>query len=281
MTAALGAWVASRKRAKLYLDIRDIFVDTIGDVLSPKIAAFAKPFFSLVERWAFNQADKINLVSRGFEGYFKERYPTGSFSWFTNGIDAEFIEASPSTSNDRERTSPAKILYAGNIGEGQGLHNIIPEMAKLLAGKAIFQVIGDGGCKKKLQDAIAEYKLCNVELLPPIKRDELIEAYKQADVLFLHLNDYPAFQKVLPSKLFEYAAMGKPILAGVAGYAAEFVNAEIDNATVFAPCDAEQAESAFIALKRSVKPRAGFLQKYSRKNIMQDMAADILRLCSK
>jgi hypothetical protein len=32
MTAALGALIARRKRARLYLDIRDIFVDTIGDV---------------------------------------------------------------------------------------------------------------------------------------------------------------------------------------------------------------------------------------------------------
>jgi len=31
-----------------------------------------------------------------------------------------------------------------------------------------------------------------------------------ADVLFLHLNAYKAFEKVLPSKIFEYAATGRP-----------------------------------------------------------------------
>jgi len=280
MTAVLGAWVARKKRAKLYLDIRDIFVDTVGDVLPPKIATIVKPVFSLVERLAFSRADKINLVSRGFEGYFKERYPKGKFSWFTNGIDNEFIEASPSGSDDFERKDPVKILYAGNIGEGQGLHEIIPEMAKRLSGKAVFQIIGDGGRKAQLQDSLKEHKLGNVELLPPVNRNELVKAYKQADVLFLHLNDYPAFRKVLPSKLFEYAAMGKPILAGVAGYAEDFVKDEIDNAAVFAPCDAEQAEIAFVSLGGGVKPRTEFLQKFSRKRIMRDMAADILSLCS-
>ena len=39
MTAALGAWIARRKHAALYLDIRDMFVDTIGDVL-PAAAAW-------------------------------------------------------------------------------------------------------------------------------------------------------------------------------------------------------------------------------------------------
>lgn len=33
MTAVLGAWVARKLRVPLYLDIRDIFVDTIKDVL--------------------------------------------------------------------------------------------------------------------------------------------------------------------------------------------------------------------------------------------------------
>ena len=41
MTAALGAWIARRKRARLYLDIRDIFVDTIGDMLPSAFAGGA------------------------------------------------------------------------------------------------------------------------------------------------------------------------------------------------------------------------------------------------
>ena len=94
MTAVLGAWIAARKKALLYLDIRDIFVDTINDVLDKKIALFTKPIFSLLEWWAINKANKVNLVSKGFRGYFESRYPHQNFSYFTNGIDDEFIEAS-------------------------------------------------------------------------------------------------------------------------------------------------------------------------------------------
>ncbi len=226
MTAVLGAWLAYKKQSKLYLDIRDIFVDTIGDVLSPKIAFIAKPVFSLIERWAFSRADKINLVSRGFTGYFKDRYPKANLSWFTNGIDEEFVAASPDEVECVEQRTPVIIFYAGNIGDGQGLHEIIPLLAKRLAGRAEFQIVGDGSRSEQLRNSIAEYGLKNVEIHPPVPRSELIEAYKQADILFLHLNNYPAFHKVLPSKLFEYAAMGKPILAGVAGYPAKFIAAE-------------------------------------------------------
>ena len=42
-------------------------------------------------------------------------------------------------------------------------------------------------------------------LINPVSRDELRIFYDQSDFLFLHLNDYQAFRKVLPSKIFELA----------------------------------------------------------------------------
>ena len=99
------------------------------------------------------------------------------------------------------------MLYAGNIGEGQGLHKILPALAKKMKKHINYKVIGDGGRKEALLQALAEEGVTNVELLPPINRDHLIEAYQAANVLFLHLNDYDAFKKVLPSKLFEYASL--------------------------------------------------------------------------
>ena len=109
-----------------------------------------------------------------------------------------------------------------------------------------------------------------------MRREELIDAYRSADVLFLHLNDYNAFKKVLPSKLFEYASLGKPILAGVGGYAAEFVAHHIENAAVFAPCDVEGAVRAFDSLELVSRPRPTFVEKYARTNIMDAMADDII-----
>ena len=63
MTAVLGAWISGKKQVPLYLDIRDIFVDTIKDVLPRYLALFAKPIFSLLESWTVKRAVRINLVS--------------------------------------------------------------------------------------------------------------------------------------------------------------------------------------------------------------------------
>lgn len=272
-TAFLGARIASSKKLPLYLDIRDIFVDTIKDVLSPKITWLAKPLFSMVESYAFRKAKRINLVSKGFAGYFFSRYPKTEYSWFTNGIDNEFLAVAPQITDISQQSSISTVLYAGNIGEGQGLHNILPKLAKRLEGKAQFRIIGDGGRKPLLQNQLAE--VTNIELLPPVSRHELIKEYQNADVLFLHLNDYPAFSKVLPSKIFEYAALGKPVWAGVSGYAASFLKEEVINSSVFHPGNDDQAYRSFDSLELGVRPRAEFINKFAREKIMTEMACDI------
>lgn len=271
MTAVLGAHIARGKKAPLYLDIRDIFVDTIQDVLPRWSAPAVSAVFSLFERYAIGTASRVNLVSRGFEDYFAQRFPRQQLSFFPNGIDDEFLQP-------LDGTEPAKvlssILYAGNIGEGQGLHAILPELSRALKGKAEFIVIGDGGRKQKLKNALQETDA--VELKAPVGRPALLEAYQHADVLFLHLNDYDAFRKVLPSKIFEYAATGKPILAGVAGYAADFIHNEVENAEVFAPCDVNGAVAAFSRLKLGQTDRSHFVRIYDRQTIMQSLASDIV-----
>jgi len=81
---------------------------------------------------------------------------------------------------------------------------------------------------------------------------------------------------VLPSKLFEFAALGKPVWAGVAGYAAEFIKSEISNAAVFDPRDVQAAIQSFSRLSLHDVPRTAFVAKYARAEINQKLAEDIL-----
>lgn len=276
MTAVLGAYISRRKKAPLYLDIRDIFVDTIKDVLPKKLVWLLKPTFSLIEKWAFSRATKINLVSGGFKSYFESRYQDKPLSYFTNGIDQEFIDTASKNNHDMPTKSLPEVLYAGNLGEGQGLHSIIPDLAARYEGQLYFKVLGDGGRKTQLESALKAKGVTNVKLLSPVSREELINAYQKADVLFLHLNGYDAFLKVLPSKVFEYAALGKPIWAGVSGFAAEFIQSEISNAAVFYPCDVDGAVNSFNTLDLHSKSRPEFINSFSRDKIMKKMAEDIL-----
>lgn len=275
-TAFLGARIARKKGIYLYLDIRDIFVDTMSDILPAFIGTFVTPVLNLIESYTFNKAKHINLVSKGFLAYFKEKKLGCSFSFYTNGIDKEFDSVVDIRKFQKPINKKLNILYAGNIGEGQGLHKIIPALGSKLGMRANITVIGDGGLKDELKNSIASLELDNVELRAPVGRKQLIDEYLKADVLFLHLNEYPAFEKVLPSKLFEYAAFNKPIFAGLSGYSADFIHAEISDCEVFKPCDIDDAVKKFDKLNLLVEPRTEFIKKYRRETIMTKMAANIL-----
>lgn len=279
MTAALGAEVARRAKAPLYLDIRDLFADTMGDLLSGSPLRVLLPLFRQIEKWTFRRADRVNLVSAGFLDHASRVAPDHQYRLFTNGIDDGFL------SEDFEqpaRGDPAVplVVYAGNIGDGQGLHRVLPDAAARLDGRARFRVVGDGGRCGALEAALEARGVSNVERLPPVARARLNEHYREADILFLHLNDHDAFRKVLPSKIFEYAATGKPILAGVAGHAADFLRREVPGAVVFAPCDSEGMARAFAQLRTlgARIDRPAFREAYARRTIMTRMAADLIDL---
>lgn len=276
-TAFLGAIIARKKGIPLFLDIRDLFRDTITEVIKNRILAFGlSGTLRLIENYSFGYASHINLVSEGFKSYFK-RFKKCSYSYHTNGIDEVFLSIEQSVENEKEaKRKKRTILYAGNIGEGQGLHHIIPEAAIELEDLFEFVIIGDGGARKELERTIKEKKCRNVTLLPPMNRDELIKKYILSDFLFVHLNDLKAFKRVLPSKLFEYGAFNKPIIAGLSGYAALFVDENISNHILFEPCDTKTFVDKLRDFEYKTVERVGFKEKFARDRIISRMVSDII-----
>jgi len=279
MTAFLGAKIANKnKEIKLYLDIRDIFRETISDVFKNKIVAKSLSFlFKYIEIYTYKRANHINLVSKGFESYF-EKFKENKYTFFTNGIDDVFLNPMKVERVNNSSKEIKTIIYAGNIGEGQGLDIIIPKVAKVLESTHKFVIYGDGGTKYKLIKELKQNEVFNVDIFSPIGRDLLIEKYAEADYLFLHLNYYKAFERVLPSKLFEYGAFSKPIIAGVSGYPAEFLKTEMENLILFSPGDSDYLIEELKNHKFYIKKRDNFIDKYSRNKINQKMAVSIVNL---
>lgn len=274
-TAFLGRTISKRKNIPLYLDIRDIFTDTIKDILKEKklLKLPISLFTENIERYTFSKANHINLVSEGFKPYFK-KYPKPSYSYFTNGIDNEFITIEKTSSTSTE--SPLVITYAGNIGTGQGLEKIIPYAAQKLGNRYYFRVIGDGGTRNLLEKEVKDLAIENVEIIDPLPRNELIKHYQESTFLFLHLNNLKAFEKVLPSKLFEYGAFSKPIIAGVSGYAADFIQQNLTNYILFSPTDVDELVRKLGDYTPHFNKREEFIIEYSRQSIMRKMAESIL-----
>lgn len=272
-TAFLGACIARRMAVPLYLDIRDLFVDTMRSLLTRTVRFFALPFFTLAERFTFHTANHINIVSAGFRTDVARLAPQASISVHTNGIDELFLQHDFTTPL-KTAGAPVVLLYAGNLGQGQGMERIIPGMAHKLGNGYEFRIIGDGGTRRELEQRVKG--LSNVRLLDPVDRDTLLRHYREADILFLHLNDCVAFDKVLPSKIFEYAATGKPVLAGVRGEARAFLRREVAGSYCFDPGDAAAAAALLATMPRGMIERGDFISRFSRKRIMRDMVKEIL-----
>lgn len=277
MTGALGAMVANRLGAPLYLDIRDLFPINISELFGGKPQKAVVPFLRLLERWTLRNASRVSVVSPGFLDYLRSIRDDLDYRIFTNGIDQEFLEFDYHASRGSQGGRKV-IVYAGNIGEGQGLEHVVPGAAERLEHDYEFWIVGDGGRRRKLERELEIMDSPNVRVLDPVPREKLLNLYAQADVLFVHLNDYEAFRRVLPSKVFECAATGKPLLAGVEGVSRKFIVRHISNASVFSPCDVNGLIQALEELEMKTEDRDEFVERFRRAAIANEMAADVIDL---
>lgn len=281
MTGVLTGMTARKFGSKFFIDLRDIFSETISDIFFQKnkfLGFLSRKFFLVVERWLFNKATGINVVSEGFPDYFYAKgIDVSDWSFFPNGVDKEFSNlASLKNKSPKNITT---ILYAGNIGSGQGLDSILPLVAKRMGNNYRFLVIGDGSLKNKLINTIKNKGVENIEIFAPVSRKKLIRFYESSDILFLHLNDIPAFQRVLPSKIFEYAALGKPIIGGLSGYSEKFMKCNVPYSVIFKSGDIQGCVNAIEKaenLEINKKDIDLFVEKFSRENIMNRMATHII-----
>ena len=268
-TASLGTLVAGRTRAKLIIDIRDIFTETITDVLGAKSfrSRVLLRLLRFIERKTLNGATTINVVSPGFTKYIRNISQSTKITEYTNGIDQLFLEYKQ---QEIVANTKIKIVYAGNLGASQDMARFVPNFAKRYEDAIDFHIYGSGGEKDKLYAAMNKLGCRNLHLHDPIAREQLPEIYANADVLFLTLASKDAFKKVIPSKLFEYGSTSKPILAGLHGYSADFAKQNIAGVFIFEPENFEQMCSSFDRIRSSneVYLRQDFVEKYARQKIM-------------
>ena len=131
-----------------------------------------------------------------------------------------------------------------------------------------------------IKNKIRENNIKNIDLIPPINRSRLIEYYNATDIFLLQLNDIPAFQRVLPSKIFDYGSFNKPIIAGVKGVARNFMQEHLPQTFFYDPQHIDPIIKYINSILENGLPLINnetFIKKFSRNNIMDSMLESIIK----
>jgi glycosyltransferase involved in cell wall biosynthesis len=110
---------------------------------------------------------------------------------------------------------------------------------------------GGGELLNHVKQRVAEMKLRNVRIIDRIlSREEVAKLTGEADALLLPLKDFGRPYLGISSKLYEYQAVGKPIICCADGQPAEYVR-ETRSGVVVKPGDYEALAKAVLHLKNN------------------------------
>lgn len=229
-TIGLPAWtIGFFRRAPYVLDIQDLWPDSI--VASGMLPSWLKPVIPALELWCkfiYRQAAKIAVLSKGFKTTLVSRgVPEAKVQVIPNWCNDDVLTAPGSLKPEEEALLAGRfnIVMAGNMGVMQGL-DVVLDAAMELAGlepQVQFVLVGSGLERPHLEQRAASLGLTNVLFLPKRPIQEIGALLSRAEALLVHLKDDPLFAITIPSRIQAYLAVGRPILCGVRGNAAELV----------------------------------------------------------
>ncbi len=171
-----------------------------------------------LEGAALRSADRVVLVTDRMAAAFRAQYPEVPSECFTvvsNGFDpAQFLAATAPRSESEHWT----VLHAGALYYGRSLSRLLDAARRLIdsnkAFKAQFRLNLLGTLDSRAQAELASSGLNqHVQIQGHVNHAEALAAMSAADVLLLVANTTPGAEATVPGKLFEYLAMGRPILA--------------------------------------------------------------------
>ena len=147
---------------------------------------------------------------------------------FKNGVNLEYFkpgEKDPILVNKLGLKDKFIVGYIGTHGMAHGLDFILESIKglELKHPELLFLFVGDGAEKKNLIRQADELKLKNVLFLDSVAKSEVRSYLNLMDVALVNLRKSETFQTVIPSKIFEAAAMEKPILLGLEGESKEII----------------------------------------------------------
>ncbi|WP_333599031.1 glycosyltransferase family 4 protein [Flavobacterium sp.] len=201
----IAVFVLSLKNKKIILNVSDLWPLAAIELNALKKDSLSHKFSLFLERYIYKKATMILGQSNEIIAHIHSVFPEKNCFLYRNFPDhgARVMEL---TTEDNQ---PIKIFYAGLLGVAQGVYELCQKID--LKGLNIeLHVFGDGAEKKQLEQLIASAKEKTIFFHGMLDRKELHERLKTFDIAIVPLK--VRIYGSVPSKIFEYGALGFPIL---------------------------------------------------------------------
>ncbi len=223
-TALSGRTLHFFKRKPWIMEVRDLWPESIKTVGAMKDGLVLR-YFSKEEKWCYRSAKKLVVVTDSFKKQIAGMgIPAEKIYVIKNGANIEMF---------RPREKSKKLLaelglegrkilgYIGTIGMAHRLEFLLDCIKE--RPDYTLMILGEGAEKGKIKDKIAQEGITNVLLLDSVPKTMVAEYVALQDAALVNLRRDPLFTTVIPSKIFETAAMNVPILLGVDGEARNLI----------------------------------------------------------
>ena len=260
VTVGLPAAAYKKKfGSPLYFNLQDLWPENVEEVLGIRFPPVIWCINRVVDH-IYRACDRILCTSNGFVENLRRRgVPESKLVYWPQFCEEPQLQGitrpedmSPDTLN---------IVFAGNLGDAQGLDLLI-RTAKELDTGIRWYLVGDGRARERLEQLATELAVTDrVRFVGRVSTEEADRWVHFADFAYLSFQDNKIFNMTIPAKLQTYLACGTPILAAAGGESARIVG-ENRCGLVSAPVPEE--------LVKTVKTAAAMTE--AEKNIMSASA---------
>ncbi|NQU26391.1 MAG: glycosyltransferase family 4 protein [Candidatus Nealsonbacteria bacterium] len=224
-----GYSLARMMRVPFVFEVRDLWPETMVAIDAVKEKSLVFRGLRALARALYTRCDRIVTVGEGYAESINRLYgiDRSKMGIVHNGIDLELFRPSPKANDVRQEygwSDKFVAMYLGTHGMCHGLDSVLKVAREMRHdGKRLFVFVGEGAEKGHLKGLAAQWRLPNVQFIDQQPRDRVPKFYAACDIGIVCLRDSPRFREVLPSKIFEYLGMERPVLLSVDGEARRLV----------------------------------------------------------
>ena len=220
---AAGLAIARMNLAPLVLDVRDLWPAAavgLNEISTGRALSVAEA----LERRLYKSAGAVVAVTRSFCEHIDRirRIPPRTV-FIPNGTLERFFAPHDGEARADLGIDPDRFLvtFAGTHGIAQGLPAVL--QAAMRADGIHFAFVGEGPSKKALLSSARELGVENVSFHSQVSVEQIPHVLASSDALIVPLSAHPTFASFVPSKLYDFMAVGRPVIFSGRGEAARIV----------------------------------------------------------